>query len=135
MGESSQNEAHLQGESDIPAERLLRMFSRHQPTPDQLALAPALGYSGILQIDHVFGRGPVSEMAALGILPPAEIAVVAPGRVVLALVKAGFSVIEFENSPSARREGTFACTGAYRLTLDSITNIPAGEASKPETSP
>jgi hypothetical protein len=82
-----------------------------------------------------FGRDPVADLRALGIDPPAEIALVAPGRVTVELLRAGFTVIEFENHPAARAGGNFVCAGVYRLTLARTEYVSAApeSLSKPAT--
>src|SRR5437867_64686 len=89
----------------------LRFISRHHPDSTQDALARELGYVGIEQVPLIFTRDPVSDLSRLGIQPPGEIAVVAPPHVVLALVRAEYTVIEFENSLEARGKNSFGCSG------------------------
>ena len=102
----------------------LYFLSRHSPTDSQQAFARSLGYSGLRQINLHFGKDPVKDLEAFGIYPPAEISAVGPGHVTVALLRAGFVLIEFENSPQARRNNQYECSGAYRLTLDRTEHIP-----------
>lgn len=65
---------------------------------DQLMTA-LIGYDDVLQIPHP--------------AVPKIVAGVFPGWALLELLRAGWTVVEFQNEPSARARGTFVCLGAF----------------------
>jgi len=102
----------------------LVFFSRHHPNNGQIAMLEVLGYEGFEQKDLLFGDGPVEQVKELGLEPGSGIAVVAPTAVCLALLRAGYRLIEFVNEPSSRQRGIFICKGAWRHTLAESQFIP-----------
>ena len=108
----------------------LPFVTRHEPAPVQEALARRMGYAGLKPVNVIFGLDPLSDLSGAGLVPPGEVAVVAPGRVILTMLRAGFSVIEFENCPEARDQGDFSCTGAWRLTLDGMEYFAAADEGR-----
>lgn len=96
----------------------LLFITRHKPTNGQIAVARELGYEGITTMEVQFGDNPVGQLMGLGILPGTAIAVVAPLYVSLSLLRAGYTLIEFVNEPSARQKGVFVCKGAWVHTIN-----------------
>ena len=103
----------------------LCFVSRHAPTPDQARLAERMGFSEVRQVDRTLTQNAADEVSHLGVEPGSPIAVVAPLYVGLALVRAGYQVLEFVNDPEARRSGDFVCVGAYLHTLTESRFHPA----------
>lgn len=95
----------------------LLFLSRHAPTPSQRELAAAIGFDDLRQVDVQFDEEPGGVVASLGVPPHGSVAVVAPLFVGLTLLRAGYTVIEFVNSPVARQREEFSCVGAYTHTL------------------
>lgn len=52
------------------------------------------------------------------------VAGVFPGWALLELLRAGWTVVEFQNEPSARARGVFVCRGAFVHTLDTTEYLP-----------
>lgn len=95
----------------------LMWVSRHPLTNGQKALLPLLGYEGEERIEVVFGDNPIDDLRAERLSPGREVGLVAPTFVSLALLRAGYALIEFVNQPSSRQRGVFICKGAWRHTL------------------
>jgi len=102
----------------------LVFVTRHRPTNGQVAMLGPLGYEEFEQVDLLFGDDPVGQIRKLGLEPGAELAVVAPTAVCLALLRAGYRLVEFVNEPSSRQRGVFICKGAYRHTLAESEFVP-----------
>lgn len=81
----------------------LKFLSRHAPNDGQIALAKAMGYDGIAQEPIIFRKDPVEDLVAGGITEK-EIAIVAPGYISNLLLNAGYTLIEFVNSPIKREK-------------------------------
>jgi hypothetical protein len=122
--ESKLTPANLRAQADCPMRPLL-FVTRHEPAPEQYEMVKSLGYEGIERRALTFSKDPVKDLRAIGIYPPHEVAVVAPAHIILQLLIAGYTVIEFENSAVSRANNTFQCTGLYRMKLDHITYYPA----------
>ena len=116
--------------------------SRHDLTNGQVSCLPALGYKGWERKSISFGENPERDMCE-ALCPDAgvdsckdcqfsqqrdggccEAGIVAPLHVGLDLLRAGWTLIEFVNVPSARTRGVFVCQGAYRHTLAKSTFFP-----------
>lgn len=116
----------------------LLMISRHVPTAAQIKTAQQMGFTGIQQIEldvtaHDFLTALSRQMkpqmeVGLQDLPTgadgrpqtwmrAAVALVAPLPVALRVLTAGWSLIHWESTPSARVRGVFVCSGARRLWL------------------
>jgi hypothetical protein len=120
--------------SGTSADRLLPFVSRHDGTPEQDALARALGYSGLRRLALTFGPDPRRDLEAAGLRPGAALAIVAPPWVALALLRVGYTLVEFVNAPEARDEGEFSCVGAYehRLLDSRFVGNPAQKSEEVE---
>jgi len=102
----------------------LLFISRHRPNNGQVAMLEVLGYEDFEQMDLLFGDNPIEQVQALGLRPGAELAIVAPTAICLALLRAGYRLIEFVNEPSSRQKGVFVCRGAWRHTLAKSEFLP-----------
>ena len=94
----------------------LKFLSRHAPNDGQIALAKAMGYDGIEQEPIVFRKDPVKDIENAGITEK-TISIVAPSYITNQLINAGYSLIEFVNSPVKREKMVFCCEGAYKYYL------------------
>jgi hypothetical protein len=104
----------------------LFFVTRHPPTDDQRRLAAREGYEDLIGRDLDFGNDPAADLRQAGIVPPGPVALVAPLWVGLALLRAGFTVIEFVNDTAARTAGSFVCRGLWVHDRDGSRFIPAG---------
>ena len=119
--------------------------SRHALTSAQKACFRLIGYEDlvILQCPITFGHDPVSQIREIEPVGTSEwpwsvfrssegecdcerplIGVVGPAAVVLELLRAGYAVAEFRNTPSARTKGVFLCEGMYVHTLSASVWYP-----------
>ena len=94
----------------------LKFISRHAPNDGQIALVKKLGYDGIEQESIVFRKDPVKDLEAAEIKEK-TIALVAPSYITNQLLNAGYTLIEFVNSPVKRERIVFCCEGAYKFFL------------------
>jgi len=94
----------------------LIFLSRHAPNDGQIALAKVMGYDGIEQEPIVFRKDPVKDLEAAEIKEK-TIALVAPSYITNQLLNAGYTLIEFVNSPVKRGKMVFCCEGAYKYYL------------------
>ena len=90
----------------------LVFLSRHAPNDGQIALAKAMGYEGIKQEPIVFREDPIKDLRAAEI-KETTLAIVAPSYITNQLLNAGYTLIEFVNSPIKREKMVFCCEGAY----------------------
>ena len=97
----------------------LIFLSRHAPNDGQIALAKAMGYEGIKQIDLTFSKDPVRDLKEKGIAEK-TISIVAPSYITNQLLNSGYTLIEFVNSPVKREKMVFCCEGAYKYCLPSV---------------
>jgi hypothetical protein len=95
----------------------LIFVSRHEPNNGQVAIANRLGYEGIKKVSVVFGTDPIADLKAAGVSEK-EIAIVAPSHITNLLLNAGYSLIEFVNSPEKREKMVFVCKCAYKMRLN-----------------
>jgi hypothetical protein len=96
----------------------LKWVSRHPLTDGQKALLPLLGYEGYEMVEMLFGDNPVEQISeVMGEFHSQEIGIVAPTYITLALLRAGYRLIEFVNEPSSRQKGVFVCKGVWRHSL------------------
>jgi hypothetical protein len=102
----------------------LPFISRHQPTEDQVILSKGLGFDELRHVPVTFGDDPVQDLVREHIDASMTVALVAPPWVVLNLLRAGFTVVEFVNEPEARNAGGFQCAGAFRHTLAHSEFVP-----------
>ena len=100
----------------------LLWLSRHPLTNGQQAMLNTLGYEDVEQVNLLFGDNPIGQVKELGDVQ--EIALVAPTHISLALLRAGYRLIEFVNEPSSRQKGVFLCKGAWRHLLESSEWFP-----------
>jgi hypothetical protein len=110
--------------------RPLLFISRHAPTATQRELAARLGFDELRLHDVSLTAAAADEMRTLGLGPGQAVALVAPLYVSLALLRAGFRVVEFVNDPAAREAGAFDCRGVYVHTLQRSTFLPAELAAR-----
>lgn len=115
-------------------------FSRHVPTPAQVALVETLGYQDVHQEDldwdapnsifmfeclyraHYFTTNPKAHLVAL----------VAPLWVKYTLLTKGYRILEFSNHGSARVRGEFICRGATLHWLVRDFRTPTGSRYEQE---
>ncbi|WP_054697705.1 hypothetical protein [Syntrophomonas palmitatica] len=97
-------------------------FSRHDLTNGQVETLKTMGYNAHEKKDLVFNDQIIEQIR--GITPDKIVALVAPLKYGLILLREGYSIIEFENVPSARQEGTFLCRGAWMHTLQDSKFFP-----------
>jgi len=90
-------------------------LSQHQLTNGQLETLKKLGFSEVEQVNIIFGNNPVDDVKK--VTEDKTIAIVCPLAVALELLRAGYTLIEFKNNPSARVKGLFLCEGAFVHTL------------------
>jgi len=100
--------------------KILLFMSRHAPNDGQIELARKIGYEGIKQIDLVFSKDPVKDLKEKGIKNK-TISIVAPSYITNILLNAGYTLIEFVNSPVKRGKMVFCCEGAYIYSLKCVT--------------
>lgn len=114
----------------------LLMISRHAPTAAQIKTAQKMGFTGIQQIE--LDVTAENFLKALRVNPQLEVglqdfprgadgrpqtwmraavALVAPLPVALRVLTAGWNIIHWEGTSSARVRGAFVCSGARRLWL------------------
>ncbi len=108
----------------------LPFLSRHPPTSEERSVARRLGFDDVVQHDVTLSMNAPAELASWGLSPDCDIAIVAPLYVGLALLRAGYRLVEFVNAPDARQSGRFHCTGAYRHTLSDSVHTPADDRSE-----
>lgn len=104
----------------------LLFISRHDPTDAQVKLAEILGYDNLKRVDLVFNNDPIGQLLELGInrVNSSHLAIVAPLNISLILLRAKYSLIEFQNCPSARGKGIFLCKGAWVHQMNKSVFIP-----------
>jgi len=95
----------------------LIFISRHNPNDGQIALAKEMKYDGIKKVDITFTKDPITDLKNAGITEK-TIAIVAPSYITNQLLNAGYTLIEFVNSPVKREKMVFCCKGAYIYKLD-----------------
>jgi hypothetical protein len=105
-------------------QQYLTFITKHKPTNGQVATARQMGFAGINVKTIEFGGNPVEQLVAVGIYPGSTIAVVAPLFVSLMLLRAGYTIVDFVNEPSARQRGVFVCRGAWVHTLQESAFVP-----------
>jgi len=97
--------------------RLLPFISRHAPTVGQDRLVQRLGYAGLQWHPLVFSSNPVADLDGAGLSNMGCVALVGPVYVALALLRAGFTIMEFVNAAEAREASAFRCTGVWCHTI------------------
>jgi molybdopterin converting factor small subunit len=96
----------------------LVFISRHEPNDGQIALAKQMGYSSIQKIEIQFSDQPMRDLEEAGLLDEDVLAIVAPTHISVQLLNAGYTLVEFINSPVKREKMVFCCAGAYKMTLE-----------------
>lgn len=97
-------------------------FSRHQLTNGQLATLKEYFESVVIeQHNIVFDDDVVNQIKE--VTDQKTIALVAPLSYGLILLRAGYTIIEFVNIPSARQKGVFLCKGMNIHTLQTTEFI------------
>jgi len=97
-------------------------FSRHPLTNGQVATLQTAGYNEHEQHNLMFNDQIIEQIQQ--ITDNKIIALVAPLSYGLILLRAGYTIIEFVNIPSARQKGVFLCKGMNIHTLDKTRFIP-----------
>ena len=107
----------------------VQFISRHEPSQAQLeTVRVALGEDLVHDPDQggvIFDRETNPAEALAPLVKGKRVALVAPGWVVLSLLRQGWTVIEFVNQPSAREWGRFLLEGMYIHTLEESKFIPS----------
>lgn len=96
--------------------KTLQWFSRHDLTNGQVATIKTMGYTDYEKHNMVFNDDIVEQVQ--NITEDKTIALVAPVKYALFLLREGYNLIEFENIPSARTKGVFLCKGAWWHSLN-----------------
>jgi len=92
-------------------------LSRHSLTNGQTETLKQIEYTKIEQHDMEFNDDIINQIQS--ITDEKTIAIVAPLNYSLKLLRVGYTLIEFQNIPSARQKGIFLCKGLFVHTLDS----------------
>lgn len=122
---------------------MIPFISRHLPTAAQAATVAERFGELVCPDPIVFEAGRVSYDVGAAIGTPGYnpsydddctgrlVAGVFPGWALLELLRAGWTVVEFVNEPSARSRGVFVCRGAFVHTIDTsefiACPVPAAE--------
>jgi hypothetical protein len=101
---------------------VISWVSRHPLTNGQEAALEAAKLVVKETIALTFGDDPVGELR--GATNRATVALVAPMSIGLALLREGYTIVEFINSPSARQKGVFICKGLWVQTLKEGRWVP-----------
>lgn len=103
--------------------RIIYWFSRHPLTNGQKAtISRHFGNIEIEQKNVIFNNQIIEQIQE--ITNQKTIALVAPLKYGLILLRAGYTIIEFENISSARQKGVFLCKGMNIHTLRESRFIP-----------
>ena len=97
--------------------KILIWLSRHALTNGQVKTLESLGIANIKQHNVTFYDDIINQIQS--ITSEKTIAIVAPLSYSLKLLRAGYTLIEFQNVPSARNKGVFLCKGLFIHTLES----------------
>jgi len=92
-------------------------LSRHALTNGQIETLKQIAYTEIEQHNVTFNDDIINQIQS--ITDEKTIAIVAPLSYSLKLLRAGYTLIEFQNIPSARSKGVFLCKGLFVHTLES----------------
>jgi len=84
-------------------------FSQHDLTNGQIETLKSVGINSHQKHNIIFNDDIVSQIET--ITPEHLIAIVVPLNYGLKLLRAGYTIIEFQNIPSARQRGKFLCKG------------------------
>ena len=109
---------------------MIDFISRHTPGPAQNATCK-VAFGEELRHDPEKGdvtfsrdENPAETLRRAGI-DSRRVAIVAPTWVTLALLRQGYTLLEFVNVPSARTRGVFLCEGAFLHTLEKSRFVPS----------
>jgi len=92
-------------------------LSRHPLTNGQIETLKQIQYTEIEQYNVTFNDDIINQIQS--ITSEKIIAIVAPLSYNLKLLRAGYTIIDFQNIPSARQKGVFLCKGLFVHTLES----------------
>ena len=92
-------------------------LSRHHLTNGQTETLKQIEYTQIEQHNVEFNDDIINQIQS--ITDEKIIAIVAPLNYSLKLLRDGYTLIEFQNIPSARSKGVFLCKGLFVHTLES----------------
>lgn len=99
-------------------------FSRHPLTDGQITTLQEAGYSEFEQHNLLFNDFIIEQIQQ--VTTEKVIALVAPLQYGLILLRAGYTILEFVNIPSARQKGIFICKGMniHTLQKSNFINCP-----------